>query len=372
MTSRVASVLGLALLAGGCGASMPADYPRPDYTTEYLRKHLLIKEDAQGNQPFEITPEADQQIATALRESGFSTPWRWDDADLSDEDRSLVRGEQLYRTHCIHCHGITGNGNGPTAVYLDPRPRDYRRGIFKWKSTGTRTSSQAQAKPTRDDLKRIITEGASGTSMPPFSLLPENEIDDLVSYVIFLSKRGNLERRLLLDYEETKEVPDADTVAQYLEEINAEWSEAAQTLIVPQVDMPRYAAGSPEYDAALKRGKALFLSNETKCYQCHGMDGKADPAQIAADQRKNLINDWGYDLLPRNLTLGLYHGGRRPIDIYRRIHNGIAGTGMPAQSTTLQPAQIWDLVYFVRALPYRSDLLTDAALPVAIASAGSP
>ena len=41
----------------------------------------------------------------------------------------------LYREHCAHCHGITGDGAGPTAAILNPYPRDFRLGKFKFKST---------------------------------------------------------------------------------------------------------------------------------------------------------------------------------------------------------------------------------------------
>ena len=33
------------------------------------------------------------------------------------------------------CHGSSGAGDGPTAAFLYPRPRDYRRGLFKFTST---------------------------------------------------------------------------------------------------------------------------------------------------------------------------------------------------------------------------------------------
>src|SRR5215207_2334394 len=46
----------------------------------------------------------------------------------------------LYRRHCVHCHGISGDGRGPTAAILNPYPRDYRPGIFKFKSTYTAAS----------------------------------------------------------------------------------------------------------------------------------------------------------------------------------------------------------------------------------------
>src|SRR5690606_27327781 len=28
----------------------------------------------------------------------------------------------LFREHCAHCHGVTGDGMGPTAVFLKPYP----------------------------------------------------------------------------------------------------------------------------------------------------------------------------------------------------------------------------------------------------------
>ena len=30
----------------------------------------------------------------------------------------------LYRQHCAHCHGVSGDGMGPTAEFLKPYPRD--------------------------------------------------------------------------------------------------------------------------------------------------------------------------------------------------------------------------------------------------------
>jgi hypothetical protein len=66
---------------------------------------------------------------------------------------STGRPRGLYREHCAHCHGITGDGNGPTASFLNPYPRDYRAGLFKFKST------PSGFRPLHDDLKRIVVEG---------------------------------------------------------------------------------------------------------------------------------------------------------------------------------------------------------------------
>jgi mono/diheme cytochrome c family protein len=97
----------------------------------------------------------------------------------------------LYRRHCAHCHGVTGDGMGPTASFLSPYPRDFRLGRFKFKSSTTGTP------PTKAELKLLLQNGVPGTSMPSFRLLSDDELDALVDYVIYLSMRGMVERFLV-------------------------------------------------------------------------------------------------------------------------------------------------------------------------------
>ncbi len=104
-----------------------------------------------------------------------------------------AEGRGLYRKHCVICHGVTGNGRGPTAAVQIPYPRDYRMGIFKFKST------PRGVKPTRDDLTRVIQNGVSGTAMKKIPELSEEDVQALVDYVIYLSWRGQLERILIDD-----------------------------------------------------------------------------------------------------------------------------------------------------------------------------
>ena len=64
------------------------------------------------------------------------------------------------------------------------------------------------------------------------------------------------------------------------------------------------------------------------------------------------------NILPRNLRIGVYRGGSRPIDLYLRIAQGIDGTPMPAAA--MKPAnpqgmteeEVWDIVNYVLSLPY--------------------
>jgi mono/diheme cytochrome c family protein len=55
---------------------------------------------------------------------------------------------------------------------------------------------------------------------------------------------------------------------------------------------------------------------------------------------------------PRNLRLGVYRGGRRPIDIYYRLQAGINGSGMPAAPLTAE--EKWNVIDYVLSLPYEA------------------
>ncbi|MBN2387922.1 MAG: cytochrome c [Anaerolineales bacterium] len=56
---------------------------------------------------------------------------------LTADEVSLARGAQLYSINCSHCHGGSGLGNGPVAVFLEPaRPTDLTSEVVQNKSDG--------------------------------------------------------------------------------------------------------------------------------------------------------------------------------------------------------------------------------------------
>ena len=127
--------------------------------------------------------------------------------------------------------------------------------------------------------------------------------------------------------------------------------------------IPEFArvADSPE---SQKRGSVLFYGKVANCVNCHGLAAKGNGPQTE-DVAKNLrtgelyltpglFDDWDQPVKPRDLTRGIYRGGRRPIDIYRRITQGIKGTPMPGAPKTIKSDEIWDLVNFVLSIPFES------------------
>ena len=76
----------------------------------------------------------------------------------ADGGAALEAGKKVYEQHCIQCHGEKGDGQGPAAVHLQPRPRDFTSGKFKLRTT------PSGALPTDDDLKRVVRMGMPYTS----------------------------------------------------------------------------------------------------------------------------------------------------------------------------------------------------------------
>ncbi len=149
----------------------------------------------------------------------------------------LQLGREVYTRQCAGCHGTTGDGKGPAGAYLNPPPRDYRNGVFKF------TSTPRGSKPRREDLRRILKYGAKGTSMPAFRFLSEQETEAVIDYVMVLASRGELEIALLREAEtELDEGDDFDpeVVAEYVTDIGASWKRAEDELVRPiTVNPPR-------------------------------------------------------------------------------------------------------------------------------------
>ena len=92
---------------------------------------------------------------------------------------NAMAGKALYELRCVGCHGEKGDGKGPAAELVVPKPRDFTTGLYK-----IRTS--ANKAPTDQDLFRIITDGMPGTSMPSWAVLPDKERWNLVAFLLTL------------------------------------------------------------------------------------------------------------------------------------------------------------------------------------------
>ncbi len=355
------------VVASGCGRTPPIEFPL----------------NLEGREPASVSPKQAAAIRQALTEL-FGTPNepRVPDGVPLDLKRLAMaagavggdaQGRQrgLYRRHCVTCHGIAGDGAGPAAAVLDPYPRDYRRGIFKY------TSTRSGAKPIRKDLQRTLYRGVPGTAMPSFAHLPSEQAEALIDYVIYLAIRGETELYLLqlVVDEQSYLPPDMDRVMEegvlpvveswLLPERNQqEWVVTPPPR--PEVDRPEVLA------ASIAKGRELYLAKDSQCVKCHGPEGDGN------GEEKELYDDWNKPkkgvtpeqtaalarlfklplqrLRPRDFRKGVFQGGSGPADLYLRICVGIKGTPMPAAGPApgvpgpLKPDEIWHVVDYVRSL----------------------
>lgn len=264
---------------------------------------------------------------------------------------SLRESAELYRQQCLHCHGINGDGKGSTSPYLSPAPRDYQRGAFKW------TALNDKARPRRADLYHVIENGVNGTAMLSFKRFSPTQIEGLVDYVRMLSIRGETERVLASSFDPDEGFKIEAVQEEYLA-VWEKWDKSGANVIAYDGEVP---AATPEM---IERGRVLYNdATGANCVSCHDENGRGKGASSKeldpeTGEPRLKKDDWGNELSPRDLTSGIYRGGDRPIDLYRRLYAGINGTYMPAHSTIKDPQgnrkvtdeDLWAIVHYVRSL----------------------
>src|SRR5436309_1636344 len=167
------------------------------------------------------------------------------------------RGKVVYDEHCVECHGETGQGDGPAAMFLSPRPRDFTTGKYKIRTTETGSI------PTDDDLLQTVRRGLYGTAMPGWDrILSDEDIHAVVDHVKSLSPQF--------------------------------------TAAPPKVA----AAGAavPSSPDSITRGRTVY--DRLQCAKCHGADGRGEGAVATT-----FGDDWNQPLRATDLTQpGTVHG----------------------------------------------------------------
>jgi mono/diheme cytochrome c family protein len=234
--------------------------------------------------------------------------------------RSLETGRQVYATYCAGCHGEKGDGNGPAARFLDPKPRDFRLGRLKFAAVA------AGEAPNDEDYLRVIKHGLSGTAMPSFDLLSEKERVSVVAYVKTF-------------YDGWKGDPPGGALSVGKDP----WSD--------------------DHAAGITEGRKAY-NGLAKCWSCHpAYETRADISAISAaadlpapDFRANLYesevkdSQWGAPIRAPDFLTDRIKNGIEIETLVRVISTGVGGTAMPTWSGALEPEQLWGLAYYVRSI----------------------
>jgi cbb3-type cytochrome c oxidase subunit III len=209
-------------------------------------------------------------------------------------------GKAVYDKHCAQCHGEKGDGLGPAAPHLMPRPRDFTAGKFK-----LRTTPSGQL-PTDDDIKRVVRLGMPYTSMPPWPSLTDAEVD---------------------------------AVVKYLKTFHDGFADPAQA--PKPISLPKAPASSKE---TVEKGKELYVS--LGCVRCHGEAGRGE-----GPSAPTLTDDLGTPIKAADLTRRwTFRGGPTREDIFRTFSTGVNGTPMPSFFDSVSEPDRWALTDYVYSL----------------------
>ncbi|MBI5216634.1 MAG: c-type cytochrome [Ignavibacteriae bacterium] len=208
-------------------------------------------------------------------------------------------GKNIFDSRCAVCHGANGDGKGIVAVNLHPKPRDFTKGLFKFRST------ESGSIPTVDDLARIINEGIHGTAMVGWKeFITGDSLQTLIAYIQSFSTR--------FQNEQPKPVSVSNAI--------------------------------PSSVKSISDGKIVY--EKLECASCHGTAGDGTDA-IARD----FNDEWGNIIAATNLTEPwTFRSGASASDIYLRLKTGIDGTPMPSYSESASEQDLWNLANFVASL----------------------
>lgn len=223
----------------------------------------------------------------------------------------IEAGKRVYFTKCVWCHGVTGAGDGPGAVRLWPRPRNFNAGTFKIRHTAS-----GQLPLIDVDLLQTVTHGLPGSAMPSWEgILTEQQRKDVLAFVT------------------TQLVEDRSWQDEEFEE-----------LFVLQLDQLTPKPNTPE---SIKRGSELVV--EKKCIECHGLEGRGDGNAF------NLKDDWGFSIQPADWhKCWNFRGSRQDPynvrNIFRTFSTGLNGTPMPSFADNTSVDERWDIANYVNSL----------------------
>ncbi len=244
--------------------------------------------------------------------------------EMPRSQEAIDYGKEVFTRRCVGCHGDKGDGNGTAATFFSVRPRNFTTGTFKFRST------PSGSLPTDGDLLRTVTDGVRGTPMPTWHNLPDKDRLAVIQYVKYV---------LAVDRSDPQK-----PYAFFTEE---------------QPEPPVYVGNPPPPTPELvANGKRLW--QELQCAQCHGNEGKGN-----GESAVGLRDDWGFTIVPANLTTGLFKSGPSVKDVYRTITTGLNGTPMPSFVTTLpNDDDRWALAYFIVSLSAFKDPLSGEPLAI--------
>lgn len=251
-----------------------------------------------GSPPGHRAPEAPAAPVPAPPAAAPAPPAPPPGPPSAPPSEAARRGLIDFERYCAACHGLDGDGRGPSSKRFVARVTNFWTGAYKCRSTA------AGVLPTNQDLRRSIVEGLSGSGMPPFRTLGPVQLEDLIAALKYFSARFGREAQ----------GPSVDVPPE------------------PQNDQPSVVRGAEVYD-------------RLQCANCHGSHGEGGPGAAG------LHNDNGTPAEVTDFTRSnSLRCGETAERLYLTFMTGLEGTPMPSLAGLLHGSDAWDLVHYVLSL----------------------
>ncbi len=154
----------------GFGGRLPAQ--DIDAVVDYVRSALMVPQteisgtDAHAGRARKTTAPA-KPVASAAKANGADMKQPMPNALKGD----AVAGGRFYMANCATCHGAKGDGKGPRAYFINPKPRNFLDSTF--------TSAF-----NRPAIYAATSVGRLGTEMPAWNkVLNDQEVANVAEFV---------------------------------------------------------------------------------------------------------------------------------------------------------------------------------------------
>jgi mono/diheme cytochrome c family protein len=126
-----------------------------------------------------VNPTVLQDSTTLIKDIPFQSPRVVPPVDVMKAGISkpelINKGHELFKANCVACHGENGQGDGPSASMLDPKPRNFHS-LAGWKN-GSKVSQ----------IYKTLEEGIAGSGMASYNYMPPEDRFALIHYTRMLA-----------------------------------------------------------------------------------------------------------------------------------------------------------------------------------------
>ena len=237
---------------------------------------------------------------------------------------TLNLGYTTYQEYCVQCHGVKGDGNGPSSKGLIPPPRNLTQGLYKFANV------PYGELPHDADFHRIIRYGLKGSAMLPWDISDER----------------------------------LEAVTHYIKTFAAATWEGGEKPLGVKVAATPDPYGSEKRAEAVERGAKVYHI-VAQCTTCHR--GYATKDELNAWNReinnaplgeieenfyalKLQDSEYNYKVAPPDFTYHELRSIHSTDDIYQRLVYGVTGSGMPGWKDVVSDDDLWALTYYVESL----------------------